>query len=66
MIERRVNVRAGGGMLRSRVMAKFKVARPGKSKPPAPQQGAVGCVIILLLGGVLVALMLYFALRNSG
>jgi hypothetical protein len=53
-------------VLRSEVMAKFKAARPGKSKRPAPAQGALPCVILVLLGVFLVSLMLYFALRSSG
>ncbi|MCX6623213.1 MAG: hypothetical protein NTY38_19545 [Acidobacteria bacterium] len=47
-------------------MAKFKAIRPGKSKRPSPAQGAIPCVILLLLGVVLVSLMLYFVLRSSG
>ncbi|MCC7497645.1 MAG: hypothetical protein IT160_08720 [Bryobacterales bacterium] len=47
-------------------MAKFKASRGRKGKPAAPAQGAIPCVIILLLGALLVALLLYFALRSYG
>lgn len=53
-------------MLRSKVMAKFKASRGRKGKPARPVQGAIPCLILLFLGAVLVALLLYFALRSSG
>ena len=46
-------------------MAKFKPAR-GKAKGTRAPQGAVGCVILVILGILLVMLFLYFALRTSG
>ncbi len=46
-------------------MAKFKPAK-GKAKGTRAPQGAVGCVIMVILGMVLVMLFLYFAMRSSG
>jgi hypothetical protein len=44
-------------------MAKFKPVRP-KTKRAAPPQGALGCVILILLGMAGVMFFLYFAMRG--
>jgi hypothetical protein len=46
-------------------MAKFKAIRPGKDKKAPPAQGALPCVVLILLGVALLSLLLYFALRSS-
>ncbi len=46
-------------------MAKFKPAK-GKARGTRTPQGAVGCVVLLVLGMVAVMLFLYFAMRSSG
>ena len=45
------------------LMAKFKPVRP-KTKRAAPPQGALGCVILILLGMAGVMFFLYFAMRG--
>ena len=45
-------------------MAKFKPVRPKARKGPAPQ-GAVGCVILILLAIVGVMVFMYFVLRGA-
>jgi hypothetical protein len=45
-------------------MAKFKPVRPKAKKGPAPQ-GALGCVILILLGMAAVMLFMYFVMRNA-
>ncbi len=45
-------------------MAKFKPVRPKAKRGPAPQ-GAVGCVILILLAMVGVMLFMYFVMRNA-
>ncbi len=46
-------------------MAKIKPVRGRKKKIVQPQ-GAVPCVILLILGFLLVLLLLYFVMRSSG
>jgi hypothetical protein len=46
-------------------MAKFKPAK-GKAKGTRAPQGAVGCVILVIAGLVLLMLFMYFAMRTSG
>jgi hypothetical protein len=45
-------------------MAKFKPVRPKAKKGPAPQ-GAIGCVILILLGMIGVMVFMYFVLRGA-
>jgi hypothetical protein len=45
------------------LMAKFKLVRPKGKKGPAPQ-GALGCVILILLAIVAVMFFMYFAVRG--
>jgi hypothetical protein len=47
-------------------MAKFKPARGKKPKATGPPQGALSCVILVILGMVLVMLFMYFVMRSSG
>jgi hypothetical protein len=44
-------------------MAKFKPVRPKSTKGPAPH-GALGCVILILLGMTAVFLVMIFAMRG--
>jgi hypothetical protein len=45
-------------------MAKFKPVRPKTRRTSAPQ-GAVGCVILILLAMAGVMLFMYFVMRNA-
>jgi hypothetical protein len=45
-------------------MAKFKPVRPKAKKGPAPQ-GAIGCVVLILLAMVGVMVFMYFVLRGA-
>ncbi|MBS1854308.1 MAG: hypothetical protein JST11_03000 [Acidobacteria bacterium] len=45
-------------------MAKFKPVRPKAKRGPAPQ-GAVGCVILILLAMAGVMVFMYFVMRNA-
>jgi hypothetical protein len=45
-------------------MAKFRPAGSRKSKP-APVQGGLPCLVLILSGMVLVAIVLYFVLKNA-
>jgi hypothetical protein len=45
-------------------MAKFKPVRPKAKKGPAPQ-GAIGCVVLILLGMIGVMVFMYFVLRGA-
>jgi hypothetical protein len=45
-------------------MAKFKPARPKTKSAPRPQ-GAVGCVVLVLLVMVGVLIFLYLAMSNA-
>ena len=45
-------------------MAKFKLVRPKKSRPTAPQ-GGLACVILLIVGFALVLLFMYFVMKNA-
>jgi len=45
-------------------MAKFKPVRPKAKKGPVPQ-GALGCVILILLAMAGVMLFMYFVMRNA-
>jgi hypothetical protein len=46
------------------LMAKFRPVRPRARRGPAPQ-GAVGCVVLILLGMIGVMLFMYFVMRNA-
>ena len=45
-------------------MAKFKPVRPKPRKGPAPQ-GAIGCVVLILLAMIGVMVFMYFVLRGA-
>jgi hypothetical protein len=45
-------------------MAKFKPVRV-KSKKSAPPKGGLPCVILLLSGFALLALLFYFVMKNA-
>jgi high-affinity Fe2+/Pb2+ permease len=45
-------------------MAKFKPAKPKKSRRPAPQ-GGLGCVILLIFGLILGMLFLYWVMKSA-
>jgi len=45
-------------------MAKFKPVRGRKGKAKGPPQGAVSCVVLVVLGMLLVMLFMYFVMRN--
>ena len=45
-------------------MAKFRPAGSKKAKP-APVQGGLPCLIIIISGMIIVALVLYFVLKNA-
>jgi hypothetical protein len=45
-------------------MAKFKPVRPKPKRGPAPQ-GALGCVILILLAMAGVMVFMYFVMRNA-
>jgi len=57
-----------GGIIRHdatiALMAKFKPVRPKGKKGPAPQ-GAIGCVILILLAMIGVMVFMYFVLRGA-
>jgi len=46
-------------------MAKFKPARGKKSKAVGPPQGAVSCVVLVIVGMLLVMVFLYFVMKNA-
>jgi hypothetical protein len=46
------------------LMAKFKPVRAKARKGPAPQ-GAIGCVVLILLAMVGMMFFLYFVMRNA-
>ena len=46
------------------LMAKFKPVRAKARKGPAPQ-GAIGCVVLILLGMVGMMVFMYFVMRNA-
>jgi hypothetical protein len=46
-------------------MAKFKLARKGKTKE-APSRGAIPCLILLVSGIALLSLLFYAILRSAG
>ncbi len=46
------------------VVAKFKPVKAKKPRMAAPQ-GALPCVVLVIIGFVLVMLFLYFGLRNA-
>jgi hypothetical protein len=46
-------------------MAKFKPVKPKRQTVQAPQ-GAVGCVILVIAGMILVMIFLYFSMKNPG
>jgi hypothetical protein len=45
-------------------MAKFKPVRAKARKGPAPQ-GAIGCVVLILLAMIGMMVFLYFVMRNA-
>jgi hypothetical protein len=45
-------------------MGKFKPAR-GKKLKAGPPQGALSCVVLVIVGMLLVMLFMYFVMRNS-
>ena len=45
-------------------MAKFKPVRAKEKRGPAPQ-GAMGCVILIVLAIVGVMVFMYFVMRNA-
>ncbi|HXA49980.1 MAG TPA: hypothetical protein VNV86_06745 [Candidatus Acidoferrum sp.] len=45
-------------------MAKFRPVRPKARKGPVPQ-GAIGCVVLILLAMVGMMVFLYFVMRNA-
>jgi hypothetical protein len=46
------------------LMAKFKPVRAKARKGPAPQ-GAIGCVVLILLAMIGVMVFMYFVMRNA-
>jgi uncharacterized integral membrane protein len=46
-------------------MAKFKPVRGRKGKPVGAPQGAVSCVVLVVVGMLLVMLFLYFVMKNA-
>jgi hypothetical protein len=46
------------------LMAKFKPVRAKARKSPAPQ-GAIGCVVLILLAMIGVMVFMYFVMRNA-
>jgi hypothetical protein len=46
------------------LMAKFRPVRPKARKGPAPQ-GAIGCVVLILLAMVGMMVFMYFVMRNA-
>jgi hypothetical protein len=46
-------------------MGKFKPVRGRKGKAAGPPQGAVSCVVLVVVGMLLVMLFMYFVMRNN-